>query len=87
MEKNLEEKVEEALELSRENHKMLRKLYHHMQWSRVFHIFYWILVIGAGIGTYYVLEPYLDSAREVYKNVSEQAQSVSNFFGGDNKGN
>ena len=87
MEKSIEEKVEEALELARENNKMLHKMRRAQIYSSIWRVTYWILIIAASIGTYYYLQPYIEGVRALYENVSDQAQSVSNFFGGGNKEN
>ena len=85
MEKSIEEKVEEALELARENNKMLHKMRRSQLYSSIWRVVYWVLIIGASVGTYYYLQPYIETMRALYENVSDQAQSVSNFFGGENK--
>ena len=62
----LEERADQSLRLARENNEYLKKLYRAHVWSRTFRIVYWTLVIGAAVGVFYFLQPYIDSAKESY---------------------
>jgi len=65
--------VEESLELSRENNKMLHSMRNSLRWSRVFRIFYWTIIIGSMLGAYYYLQPFL-------KVISTQYQMGASFI-------
>lgn len=76
----IEEMVKKTLELSNENNRMLHSIRRSMMWGRVVRIVYWILIIGAGIGAYYYIEPYIDGAIDAYGNVKGDLQSFGDLF-------
>jgi len=74
------EMLKKTLELSAENNKMLHSIRRGMWWGRVTRIIYWVVIIGASIGAYYYLTPYVDSAIGAYGNVKGDLQSFGNMF-------
>lgn len=76
----IEEMVKKTLELSNENNRMLHSIRRSMMWGRVVRVVYWILIIGAGIGAYYYIEPYIDGAIDAYGNVKGDLQSFGDLF-------
>ena len=68
--------VEESLEISRENNKLLHKLHHTVIWGRVFRILYWIVIIGATMGAYYFVQPVIDSLLESYSGLKTGIEGV-----------
>lgn len=78
MEPQERQRLDEILEIVQKNNKILHKMQNNMRWGRFFRIFYWTIIIGATIwGTYY-LQPYLNKAFELYKNVNTQVQNIQN---------
>lgn len=72
--------LEEVLALSRENHQLVTKLHRSIMWGRVFHGLYWFVIIGATIGSFYFIQPYVDSLKEVYGGVSDTQNQLKEFF-------
>lgn len=79
--------LNEALELSRENHRMLTKLYRSMLWGRVYRVIYWIIAIGITIGSFYFLQPYIEQLQRTYQDIQRgfgktqtTSNSLQNFF-------
>ncbi len=64
---NPEEKsmLQEALELSRENNKILRQMRRISRIGGIVKILYWTLIIGLSFGAYYFIQPYVDAMKEV----------------------
>jgi hypothetical protein len=79
---NPEEKklLEETAELARDNHRLLKKMYNAMRVGRIVRIAYWVILIGASVGAFYFLQPYIDRLLTVYGNVQHSAESVNGFF-------
>lgn len=77
--KELQEKEEEILEISKENNKLLRKLHKSMVLSRIFRGLYWFFVIGLAFGLYFYIQPFIDGLPDAYKNFFERFGSVSDF--------
>lgn len=74
------EMLKKALELSRENNEMLRGIKRSMFIGRIFRIAYWVVIIGAAIGAYYYIEPYLDGAVSAYGSIKGDIQSFGDLF-------
>lgn len=62
--------LEENLELSKENNKILKKLYGAMRVSRAFKVLYWVVIIGSMLGAYYYFQPLIDSFKDVFNGAS-----------------
>jgi len=74
------EMLKKTLELVKENNDMLYALKHSIFWGRIFRFIYWIVILGAAVGVYYYIEPYLDSAADAYVNVKRDLKSFSDLF-------
>ena len=79
---DLDEKamLKKALELSQENNKILHSMKRQMLWGRIFRIVYWVVIIGAAIGIYYYIDPYINSAIDAYGSVKGDIRSFGDLF-------
>src|SRR3990167_5138072 len=69
MDSDLKKAVEESLGLSRENNKILRRMQSNLRWGRAFRIFYWVIIIGSMLGTYYYFQPFFEDLLKRYNSV------------------
>ncbi len=69
MDQSLEKLLRENLELAQENNKILRKMQRGARWGRFFKFLFWLVIIGASMGTYYYLQPFLNGLLETYESV------------------
>lgn len=67
--------LKKTLELSQENNKMLHSIRRGMFWGRVIRVVYWVVIIGAAIGVYYYIQPYINNAVGAYGNLKGDLQS------------
>jgi uncharacterized membrane protein len=74
------EMLKKTLELAQENNIMLRSIRRGMFWGRVVRVIYWVVIIGAAIGIYYYIAPYIDSAVGAYGNVKVDLKSFGNML-------
>jgi uncharacterized membrane protein len=74
------EMLKKALELSQENNRMLHSIRRNIFWGRVTRIVYWVIIIGAAVGIYYYIEPYLNSAINAYGNMKGDIRDFGNLF-------
>jgi len=72
--------LKKTLELAQENNRMLHSMHRGMFWGRVMRIIYWVIIIGAAIGVYYYIQPYLNSAINAYGNMKDDLGSFANLF-------
>jgi uncharacterized membrane protein len=74
------EMLKKTLELAQENNKILYAMKRSMFWGRVTRIVYWIIILGAAVGVYYYITPYVDSAINAYGNVKGDLKSFTDLF-------
>ncbi len=69
--------LQEILELSRENNRMLRAVRRASFWGGVFKVIWWAALIGVPIALYYyILAPYVQDAQQTYQNIKGGAEQV-----------
>ncbi len=66
------DKVDEILQLTRENNRMLRSMHRRMVWSQIFTFFYWLVILGVAGWSYYYFQPYLEKYLTTYQNVMKR---------------
>ena len=68
--------------LFEENNAMLKRMRRSAEWASFFRFIYWLLIIAAGVVSYYYLQPYLDKAIQLYNQVQateNQVKSIGSF--------
>lgn len=68
--------LEENLVLAKETNHLLKKVVSAARWGRVFHLIYWIIIIGASVGAYYWLQPVLNTVLGNYNSVMSGIDKV-----------
>ncbi len=72
-----DKKLHEVLRLERENNALLRKLLAIHRRSLIYKVVYWVIIIGAAIGIFSFLKPYLDLATSLG---AKSTNGVSGFL-------
>lgn len=86
MDFEIKKMVEESLELSRENNKILRSMRSAARWGRALRMFYWIIIIASMLGLYYYFQPVLKVFQSQYEmgasflNQLQEGFSMDQFF-------
>lgn len=65
----LDEKLEKLEKMVTEDHRMIRSLYIRARITSILRIVYILILIGAAIGGYYFIEPYLKEVKEIYRSI------------------
>lgn len=81
MDQELKSTLYRILELTEENNKYVRKLYHASQWRKWISISYWVIIIGFSLGVFYLLQPYLESLGVAYGALKAQVEQVQDVGG------
>ncbi|MFA6445853.1 MAG: hypothetical protein WCW14_01205, partial [Candidatus Paceibacterota bacterium] len=68
--------LEEAVELSRDNNKMLRSIRSASRWARAWRIFYWTVIVVVTLGSYYYIQPYLTQLQNVYSGFQSDISQI-----------
>ena len=72
--------LEETLAVSQENYKILKSIQRSARIGQVMQIIYWLLIIGASVGAYYFVQPYLEQLLSAYSGFQDGAAKVNSFF-------
>ncbi len=75
--------LEEALALSKENNEILKKLYRSFMWGRAIKVVYWLILIALTVGSFFLIQPYVDSLKDTYGQVLDTKAQFGNLFGGE----
>jgi len=66
MDEEVKKLIEENLELSKENSKLLRKVHGILRLNQIMRISYWVIIILIAIGAFYFIQPFLDGLLGAY---------------------
>jgi hypothetical protein len=70
--------LKEIQQMTEENNKILKKMNRKAFWASISSLMYWVVIIGASLGAYYYLEPYVDKFKETYQTVKAELSQVQN---------
>lgn len=73
--------LEQAVALAKENNSILRKLRRAHRVSTGIKIVYWVIIIGLAVGSYYVIQPIIDSLTGIYGGGVENIQNLQDSTG------
>jgi len=59
----------ETRELVEESAKILKNIQRTNRFSLAFRVLYWIVILGASAGAYYLIQPYIDTLKEAYSSL------------------
>lgn len=78
---NPEEKqmLEETLELSQENNKMLKHIRRSQKMAAVMRVFYWVLVLVISYGAYTFAEPYVNQMVKIIQSSQTELNNIRNL--------
>lgn len=62
--------------LVEENNKMLRKMHRAALWGRIWHLLYWVIIIGISVGAYLYLQPYVEKLQGIYGGIREDVGTI-----------
>ncbi len=86
METGDRDKLDELLDLTRENNKILRSMHRRFVWGQVFTVLYWLVILGVAGWAYVYFQPYVAQYLDIYKTVmttlegiQEKSQSIPDF--------
>lgn len=79
MEVNPNEKLDEILELTKENNRMIRALRGAQKRAAAFRLLYWLVIIGLlAFGAFYYVQPYLEQIMGVYAGAQSSIDAIQN---------
>jgi hypothetical protein len=69
-------KIDEILDLTRENNRILRSMHRRMLWSQVMTFLYWCVILGIAGWSYYLLQPYIVKYLNMYETISKSIDAM-----------
>lgn len=76
MDPNEKDLLNKTYELVKENNHILRGIRSSNRWASFFRAIYWIVIIGASIGAFYYIQPYMEKALNAYNKVNNDLNNV-----------
>ena len=76
MDLNEREALKRISDTVEENNKILKSIRRGKRWGIAFRVFYWIVIIGASVGAFYYIQPYIDNAKDAYQKVQGTLSGV-----------
>jgi len=73
--------LEETLKLSRENHRLLRKMQSSARVGRIFRLIYWTIIIGSMFGLYYYFQPVIQEFIGAYQGLLGGIEKTQDVLG------
>lgn len=70
--------LEHTLRIVEENNKMLRRVRGVQKRAALMSLLYWIFIIGAAIGAFYFIQPYINKVEQIFKEFSDTLSSFQN---------
>ncbi len=61
-------KIDELLEITRENNSILRSMRRAQRWSSFFTFLYWTIILGSIFGTYYYFQPTIQKYTKTFQS-------------------
>lgn len=69
--------LQDLLDLTEENNKILKKLYSSAKWGRLFKLLYWFVILGIAFGSFYFVQQYIDRILDVYNGFKTDLGGVN----------
>ena len=68
--------IERLAELVEDNNRILHRLQRAKRWGTFFHSLYWVLILLLAAGSYYYIQPYIDSLQKVLPQLQETIKTL-----------
>jgi hypothetical protein len=75
------ELLHRSIALAEENNDILRSIQRSMRLSRLMSVLYWVVIIGASIGAFYFIQPYLRATMDLYGGAKDQINQLNGGVG------
>ena len=85
MDPEIKEMLKVNIELTKENHELLRKIRRVQKWQQTTKTIYWVVIILIAFGAYYYVKPYIGKIDSLYQSAAKNLQefeSIGKSFSG-----
>jgi Trk-type K+ transport system membrane component len=70
------ELLENVLEISEENNKILKSINRSMKIARMMSVVYWVFIIGSAVGAFYLIQPQIEALMRAYEGASSSFNGI-----------
>jgi hypothetical protein len=77
-EKNL---LERTYKLAEENNGILKSIRRGNRFSIFMRLLYWVVIIGASVGAYYFIQPYINQVLGMYSEAQSNIETMKSVLG------
>ena len=68
--------IEHLAELVEDNNRILRRLQRSKRWGTLFSSLYWVAILLLAAGSYYYVQPYIESLQKVLPQLQETIKAL-----------
>lgn len=68
--------LERTYKLAEENNDILKSIRRTNRFSLLLRVLYWVVIIGASAGAYYLIQPYVNQVLGLYSDAQNTVQTV-----------
>jgi hypothetical protein len=79
MNPNIEAEIAEIKRTVEENNKLLKKIHATARWNMMLGLIKWVVYFAIIIGTYAILQPYINQMLGVYGGIQDSASTLSDI--------
>lgn len=76
MESEDKDKIDELLDLTRENNKILRSMHRRQVWSQIMTVLYWLIILGIAGWAYVYFQPYVNQYMSAYNTIISAIEGI-----------
>lgn len=73
-------KLDQILQLTEENNKYVKKVRSSQRNASLFRLFYWLVLIGISVSTYYYVKPIVGETKSFFNHASESLRQAGIVF-------
>ncbi len=80
--KKMKELLTQLSEKVKENNKILKGIRNHNRFAAIIKIVYWLIIIATAFGTWYIVQPVLESSLETLDHLSQTKDDLTESVNG-----
>ncbi len=73
-------KLDQLLQLTAENNQYIKKVRKSQRYASLFRLFYWLVLIGISVGTYYYVKPIVGETKSFVDHAKESLMQAGIVF-------
>ena len=84
MDEESQKLLQDTFALVKDNNKMLHRIRRSQKISSFIGFVYWLIIIGVALGSFYLIQPYVDKVVSVYNSIANANSKLNGVSGNTN---